>query len=133
MCAALGATRAPVYLVEALADSRGHALPQVDLPGAVLLDDDDRLHLGLLRRDAHSSKIILDVDLELVFGGNELSEDEASERLIVLSLPIGEASAKELRVAKLETLSGRKAAARFDLRHVLHIVRPKQAVDGRAR
>ncbi len=92
----------------------------------MLLDEDDRLNLGILGRDLHFRDIGVHRNLEILFRGNELTKDEAAERLIVLTLPVGEARTKELAVDELETLSRLETSACFVLTHLVHSVRTEQ-------
>ena len=98
----------------------------------MLLDEDDRLDLGIVGSDFHFCDIGVHGNLEILFRSNELPEDEATECLIVLALPVGEASTKELAVDELEALSRLETSACFVLTHVVHAVCTEKRLDRRA-
>ncbi len=112
---ALGAAGSSIDLVEALPDFRRDALAKVDLPGAVELDEHDRLHGRALGGDPNSGYAVLHRDLELLFGGDELTEYEPAQCLIMLALPIGEATSKQIGLQELETLARSEAPTRLFL------------------
>ncbi len=130
---ALGSTRAPIDLVEALPNLWWHTLAKVDLPGSILLDQYNRRELDRCGRCPHLSALAFEADLELVLACDELSEYEATQSLIVFSLPIRKARPEELRIEELEPLMGSESASRFLLRHLLHAIRPEERVDSSAR
>ncbi len=115
MSAAFGATRPSIYFVEALANFGGDTSSKIDLPCLVPLHEDDRLHLRRLGCDLDVGDVALDLDLHVLLGGDELTEDEATEGLIVLALPIGKAALEERRVEELEPLARLQPTAGFFL------------------
>jgi hypothetical protein len=99
----------------------------------MLLDENDRLELFRSGPSADLGDVVVYGDLQLVFGSHELSEHEATERVIVLSLPIRKATSEKPFVEELESLAGLQPPSCLVLRDVVHAIRPEEGVDGRAR
>lgn len=77
--------------------------------------------------------MLFDRDVELVLAGNELAKHEATEGMIVITLPIGKTTSKEIWIEQLETLAGLQPTSRLLLGHLLHSVRAEERVDRCAR